>query len=72
MKKILISLGAFLCFGSAVAQSNSLDERLERVDQKLVTSGIIYDRVLPLADLAIFNMPTEKPHNTADCRFFKF
>jgi hypothetical protein len=72
MKKILNSLGAFLCFGNAVAPSNSLDERLERVDQKSFTSGIIYDRVLPLADLAIFNMSGEKSHNTDYFRFLKF
>jgi hypothetical protein len=71
MKKILILFGAFLCFSNAIAQSNSLDKRLERVDQSSVTSGIIYDCVLPLADITIFNMPAEKPHNTADFRFFK-
>lgn len=71
MKNLLLSLGAFLCFGSAIAQTNLLDKQLQNVNQSSVTSGIIYDRVTPLADLCVYNMPTEKPHNTADFRFFE-
>jgi len=71
MKKILISLGTFLCIGSALAQTSLLDKQLQNVNQSSVTSGIIYDRVNPLADLCIFNMPAEKSHNTADFRFFE-
>jgi hypothetical protein len=71
MKNLLISVGAFLCFGSAAAQTSLLDNQLKNVDQSGVTSGIIYNRATPLADLCVFNMPAEKPHNTADFRFFK-
>ena len=66
-----MSTAAFLCVGSAVAQTNLVDSQLQNIDQSAVTSGIIYDRVTPLADLCVFNMPADKPHNTADFRFFK-
>ena len=72
MKNILFTLVVILLsFGVASAQKKSLESTLQKIDQTTVTSGIIYDRVLPLADLSIFNMPAEKPHNTADFRFFK-
>ena len=61
MKKILLVISTFLCFGIAVAQTNSLDNQLKNVNQAAVTSGIIYDRATPLADLTIFNIPAEKP-----------
>ena len=71
MKNILYAIGiVLLSFGSAYAQTNSLDKKLQNVNQAAVTSGIIYDRVLPLADLCIYNMPADKAHNTADFRFF--
>ena len=71
LRKLLMSVGVFLCVGSAIAQTNLVDSQLQNIDQSAVTSGIIYDRVTPLADLCVFNMPTEKPHNIADFRFFK-
>lgn len=71
MKKIIILLGAFLCFGNTFSQTSLLDKQLVNVNKVSVTSGIIYDRAAPLADLCVYNMPAEKPHNTADFRFFK-
>ena len=71
MKKILLVISTLLCFGIAVAQTNPLDNQLKNVNQAAVTSGIIYDRATPLADLTIFNIPAEKPHNTANFRFFR-
>ena len=71
MKKLFILISTFLCFGSAVSQTSLLDNQLININQSAVTSGIIYDRVTPLADLMVFNMPAPIPHNTADFRFFK-
>ena len=72
MKNLLFTISfALLSFANAFAQTNSLDKQLQKVDQSSVTSGIIYNRVNPLADLCVFNMPAEKPHNTADFRFFE-
>ena len=70
-KNLLILVGTFLCFGSASAQTSPLDRQLQNVNQSTVTSGIIYDRSTPLADLCVYNMPADEPHNTADFRFFK-
>lgn len=61
MKNLLILFGALLCFGSAMAQISPLDRQLQNVNQSTVTSGIIYDRSTPLADLCVYNMPDEKP-----------
>lgn len=71
MKKVLTAFSMFLFYSMVLAQTNPLDKQLEKINQASVTSGIIYDRVMPLADLCIFNMPSEKPHNTANFRFFK-
>ena len=72
MKNLLFTIGfALLSFANAFAQTNSLDKQLQNVNQSSVTSGIIYNRVNPLADLCVFNIPAEKPHNTANCRFFE-
>jgi hypothetical protein len=72
MKNFLFMIGIFLLsFSNAIAQTNLLDKQLKNVNQSSVTSGIIYDRVTPLADLCVFNLPAEKPHNKADFRFFK-
>ena len=70
MKKLLILVGAFLCFGIAIAQTSPLDRQLQNVNQSTVTSGIIYDRSTPLADLCVYNMPADEPHNTADFQIF--
>ena len=69
-RKTLTLIFSFV-FANAFAQTNSLDKQLQKVDQSSVTSGIIYNRVNPLADLCVFNIPAEKPHNTANCRFFE-
>lgn len=61
MKNLLILFGAFVCFGNAIAQTSLLDRQLQNVNQSTVTSGIIYDRSTPLADLFVYNMPAEKP-----------
>ena len=61
MRKLLILFGVFLCFGNAIAQTSVLDRQLQNVNQSTVTSGIIYDRSTPLADLCVYNMPAEKP-----------
>lgn len=53
------------------AQTNPLDAQLININQSAVTSGFIYDRVTPLANLSVFNIPGATPHNTADFRFFK-
>ena len=53
MKKLLILVGAFLCFGLAIAQTSALDRPLQNINQSTVTSGIIYDRSMPLADLCV-------------------
>ena len=61
MKNLLILFRALLCFESAIAQTSSLDRQLANINQSTVTSGIIYDRSTPLADLCVYNMPAEKP-----------
>ena len=71
MRKIFIYLFLLVYFGNAIAQISTLDRQLQNINQSTVTSGIIYDRSTPLADLCVYNMPDEKPHNTADFRFFK-
>ncbi|MDD3003656.1 hypothetical protein [Flavobacterium sp.] len=71
MRKIFICLFLLVYFGNAIAQTSPLDRQLQNVNQSTVTSGIIYDRSTPLADLCVYNMPADEPHNTADFRFFK-
>ncbi len=56
MRKLLILFGVFLCFGNAFAQISPLDRQLQNINQSTVTSGIIYDRSTPLADLCVYNM----------------
>ena len=70
MKNFLF-LGAFLCFFNTFAQTSSLDLQLANVDQSSVTSGIIYERSGIMANLYEFNQKREKPHNTANFRFFE-
>lgn len=71
MRKIFIYLFLLVYFGNAIAQISTLDRQLQNINQSTVTSGIIYDRSTPLADLCVYNMPADEPHNTADFRFFK-
>lgn len=56
MKNLLILFGALLCFECAIAQTSPLDRQLANINQSTVTSGIIYDRSTPLADLGVYNM----------------
>ena len=71
MKNLLLTIGIFLLwFGNTFAQNSSLDKRLEKIDQSSLKSGILYDRTMQMADLNIYNMPSEKPHNTANYGFF--
>ena len=61
MRKIFIYLFLLVYFGNAIAQISTLDRQLQNINQSTVTSGIIYDRSTPLADLCVYNMPAEKP-----------
>lgn len=70
MKKILF-FGAFMCFINTIAQTSPLDVQLAKVDQSTVISGIIYERSSRAANLYEFNQVKEKPHNTANFRFFE-
>jgi Secretion system C-terminal sorting domain len=56
---------------SITSTNPEFDQALSNVNKASVTSGIIYNRVLPLADLHAYNMPADHPHNTANLRFFK-
>lgn len=70
-KNILFSIVVMLLsLGNAFVQTNSLDNKLQKIDQTTLTSGIIYNCVLPMANIVIYNMPADKQHNTADLRFF--
>lgn len=40
----------------SAAAPKALDSMLVNIDQSTVTSGIIYDRSTPLADLGVYNM----------------
>jgi len=74
MKKIYYFILA-LFYAGAFAQtippgeSISLDEQLSNINQSSVTSGIIYERVAPLANLYNFNKTTA--FNTANFDYFK-
>jgi hypothetical protein len=51
------------------ANELSLDQMLVNIDKTTVSSGIIYERVAPFANLYSFN--TNANRNTADFKFFK-
>jgi len=70
-QKIALLIVFIILYSSALAQKmNQLDSLLVKVDQSLVTSGIIYERVTPMADLYAFNYAGTE-HNIADYGFFK-
>ena len=50
-------------------QNNSLDAQLSNINQTTVTSGIIYERVMKLANIYNFNQTTT--FNTANFDYFK-
>jgi hypothetical protein len=67
MRKIFtLSMGIFISFAS-YAQAFNLDAMLTNVDQSSVTSGIIYERVMPLANLYNYN----QTHDTATLEYFE-
>ncbi|MEN8816040.1 MAG: hypothetical protein ABF274_04120 [Nonlabens sp.] len=57
MKRIILSIGLALslCNATAQNQEKTLDDALVNVNQTTVTSGIIYERTLQLANLYNFN-----------------
>lgn len=73
MKKTIlfcILLVATKAFTQTVpANEVSLDQMLVNIDKTTVTSGVIYQRVTPFANLYSFNTNTNR--NTADFKFFK-
>jgi hypothetical protein len=75
MKKLLLGVVLALLFCNANAQSSGngnqkeLDYLLRDIDQSTVTSGIIYERTLQLANL--YNYNREEYSNTADFSFFR-
>ena len=58
-----------LQMSSSIQATNPLDSQLITVDQSAVTSGIIYERTLPLADLYNFNRTDSS--NIADFSYFR-
>jgi hypothetical protein len=71
MKRILLSIGIglSLCNATAQNQEKTLDDALVNVNQTTITSGIIYERTMQLADLYNFNR--EENFNTATYDYFK-
>jgi hypothetical protein len=71
MKKVILSIGTFLFLFNAIAQApdETLDDALQNVNQSTVTSGIIYERTLQLANLYNFNR--EEGFNSANATYFK-
>lgn len=68
MKKILMAFaGAIFCLSNAQAQTNTLDAMLTNVNQSSVTSGIIYERATPFANLYNFNAT----YDTATLGYFE-
>ena len=73
MKKILFFCVLLLATNvhtqTIPANELNLDQMLINIDKSTVTSGIIYERVAPFANLYSFN--TNANRNTADFIFFK-
>ncbi|WP_298952133.1 hypothetical protein [uncultured Nonlabens sp.] len=71
MKRIILSIGIALslCNATAQNQEKTLDDALVNVNQTGVTSGIIYERTLQLANLYNFNR--EEGFDTANYDYFK-
>ena len=69
MNKLLFLVGAFLCFGIAIAQTSPLDRQLQNVNQSTVTSGIIYDRTYQKANL--YNYNSKDYSHTAEYSYFR-
>jgi deoxyhypusine synthase len=71
MKKVILSIGTFLFLFNATAQApdETLDDALQNVNQSTVTSGIIYERTLQLANLYNFNKVST--FNQANFGYFK-
>ncbi len=68
MKKILITLtGIVLSLSNIKAQTNTLDAMLVNIDLSPVTSGIIYERALPFANLYNYN----QSYDTATLGYFE-
>ena len=60
-----------MCFINTFSQTNALDTKLAKVDQSSLTSGIIYERSNRFTNLYEYNQVKDKPHNTANFRFFE-
>jgi len=75
MKKILFMASVMLFFNSVTAQitpnpnDNELDKHLGKIDTTKITTGILYERTLQLANLYNFNLSDSL--NTADYNYFK-
>jgi hypothetical protein len=67
MKKIITIL-CCLATISFYAQKRELDEQLSDIDQKEVTSGIIYERVMKFGNFYNFNQSPD--FNTANYDYF--
>ncbi|MBC7650413.1 MAG: hypothetical protein H7101_01545 [Deinococcales bacterium] len=68
MKKTLMAFtGIVFCLLNAQAQTNTLDAMLTNVNQSSVTSGIIYERAMPFANLYNFNAT----YDTATLGYFE-
>lgn len=76
MKKIFSMLGWAIVVCSANAQTVppasenlTLDQQLSNINQSTVSSGIIYERVVPIANL--YNYNKTSTFNTANFQYFK-
>lgn len=75
MKKILFMASVILFFNSLTAQNapnpdySELDKLLGKIDTTKITTGILYERTLQLANLYNFNLSDSL--NTADYNYFK-
>jgi len=65
----ILLLALKVCAQTVPANEVSLDQMLVNISKTTVTSGIIYERVAPFANLCNFNTKTNR--NIADFKFFK-
>lgn len=72
MKRHIIILLIFSVFAGASAQSytQAFDSVFQHVDLSHTSTGILYERVLPLSNLVSY--VTDIPHPADTCDFYQF
>ncbi len=70
MKNIIL-FSTIMCLINTFSQTNTFEAKLAKVDQSSLTSGIIYERSNRFTNLYEYNQVKDKPHNTANFRFFE-